>query len=126
MDSDKATHLEDSAISSPSSEPHRLSQKLANPLAGLSLAQLSDLAEKFCAENGFTDKNDVRVFRLGAQIAGSNNSWSSVGGLRAEETRVLEKEEKNRWENPRMLYLVVFSMFSLKPCSGMIRSLTRK
>ena len=110
MDSDKS---DDIGATAPSytNDPRILSQKLANPLAGLSCAQLSDLADEFCAERGFTDQSDVRVFRLGAQIAGSNNGWGSVEGLTAEEIRALKKEEENKWANPAMLFLVVLSRF---------------
>ena len=94
--------------------PRSLSRKLANPLAGLSPTQLSVLADDFCAERDIADESDVRAFRLGAQIAGSDSGWESVEGLTDMERRALWREQRNKWSNPRMLYLVVFSMFSRK------------
>lgn len=109
MDSDKSGNIGGETPSSPSNDTRTLSQKLANPLAGLSPARLIELADKFCADHGFTGPDDARIFRLGAQIAGNDNRWSSVEGLTDEEIRVLKQEEENKWANPKMLFLVVLS-----------------
>ena len=110
MSSDKSNDI-GAAAQATINNPRSLSQKLANPLAGLSPAQLSELAEEFCTERGITDEADVRVFHLGAQVAGSNSGWGTVEGLTDRERRVLRKEEENKWSNPKMLYLVVLSTF---------------
>lgn len=86
-------------------------RKLASPLAGLSASDLAGLGDVFCREHGITGAEDRRVFRLGAQVAGSEGKWEGVEGLSEGERAALRKEEQNKWANPKMLYLVVVSKF---------------
>lgn len=101
MDSEKSNGSQGGAIAA--------QRKLASPLAGLSQSRLSGLADEFCVEHGITAAEDRRVFRLGAQVAGGEGRWEGVEGLREEERAALQKEEENKWANPKMLYLVVVS-----------------
>src|SRR5690554_786700 len=82
-----------------------------NPLSDRSTAQLIQLADDFCARNSIADDEDVRAFRLGAQMAGSDTLWETVAGLTDEERSVLKKEQESKWTNPKALYLVVVSTF---------------
>lgn len=110
MESEKTEEIRpDTALSA--DELRGLSQKLANPLAGLTHEQLANLGDTFSAEHGITDDSDVRDFRLGAQLAGTED-WRSLTGLRDNEREVLRREEESKWKNPWKLYLVVFSMLS--------------
>lgn len=51
---------------------------MANPLAGLSQDALVCMADEYCTEFGFTNEEDVRVFRLGARIAGNEFQYDTV------------------------------------------------
>lgn len=82
------------------------SSKIANPLAGLSREQLSNLGEKYCQENGFTSEEDIRAFRLGAMCAG-DSSWDTIEGLTESERSYMDKEVTNKWSNPKALYGVI-------------------
>ncbi|KAI1816382.1 sugar transporter-domain-containing protein [Poronia punctata] len=83
------------------------SAKLENPLAGLSPTELAERGEAFCRQHGITDEEDVRAFRLGAQIAGDMNKYDTVEGLTDSEREVLDREETHKWSNPPMLYAVI-------------------
>lgn len=83
------------------------SARLENPLAGLSLDQLSQRGEDFCKQHGITGDDDVRAFRLGAMIAGNANKYDTVEGLTEREKGVLGKEITHKWDNPFMLYAVI-------------------
>jgi len=87
----------------------KATKKLANPLDGLSFEELSIRAEEYCKYHGITKEEDVRSFRLGAQLAGNLDRWDAVEGLTDEERIVLEQERDHKWKNPKMLYLVVAS-----------------
>jgi hypothetical protein len=86
------------------------SQKLANPLAGLSTDRLGAMGEEYAQKNGMTDEEDVRAFRLGAIIAGNMNKFDTVEGLNEHELDVLRREDTHKWSNPKMLYAVIAGM----------------
>ena len=110
MESEKSDEIRDATELTPN-ELQGLSQKLANPLAGLTLEQLSNLGDAFSAEHGITGDDDVRNFRIGAQLAASEE-WEKLEGLTDKEREVLRREEESKWTNPWKLYLVVFSALS--------------
>ncbi|KAI1210457.1 uncharacterized protein F4807DRAFT_67183 [Annulohypoxylon truncatum] len=83
------------------------SAKLENPLGGLTPEQLAQRGEDFCAKHGFTNKDDIRAFRLGAMIAGNMNKYDTVDGLTDNERLVLDRELTHKWSNPGMLYAVI-------------------
>ncbi|KAI1344080.1 hypothetical protein F5Y15DRAFT_369008 [Xylariaceae sp. FL0016] len=83
------------------------SAKLENPLAGLSPEQLAKRGEEFCAQHGITGEDNLRAFRLGAQIAGNSNKYDTVQGLTDNEKLVLDREITHKWSNPSMLYAVI-------------------
>ncbi len=84
-----------------------INQRLANPLAGLSPAELATRGETYCRDHGITDEVDVRAFRLGAVIAANDNRFDTIDELTAREREVLEREATHRWSNPGMLYWVI-------------------
>lgn len=81
--------------------------KIANPLAGLSRAELSQRGEDYAREHQIGDDEDIRAFQLGAVLAQDPNRFAEVEGLTGEERAVLEKEITQKWSQPRLLYLVI-------------------
>ena len=87
---------------------HDASARMENPLAGFSREQVTRLAEEFCAKHGFTNDEDLRVFRLGAAIAGNDFQWDTIDGLRDNEKEALRIEVDHKWRaNPKKLYGVI-------------------
>lgn len=90
------------------------SARMENPLAGFSREQVTRLAEDFCAKHGFTDDEDLRVFKLGAAIAGNDFQWDTIDGLRDDEKVALRTEVDHKWRaNPMKLYGVIVVCVSL-------------
>lgn len=87
---------------------HDASARMENPLGGFSREEVTRLAEEFCAKHGFTDDEDLRVFRLGAAIAGNDFQWDTIDGLRDDEKVALRTEVDHKWRaNPKKLYGVI-------------------
>lgn len=87
---------------------HDASARMENPLGGFSREHVTRLADEFCAKHGFTDDEDLRVFRLGAAIAGNDFQWDTVEGLRDDEKVALRTEVEHKWRaNPKTLYGVI-------------------
>lgn len=85
------------------------SAKMANPLAGLSQEEVTQMAEEYCAKYGFTEEEDIRLFRLGARIAGNGFEWDTIEGLTDTEKEALRKEVEHKWRSvPAKLYGVIF------------------
>lgn len=79
-----------------------------NPLAGKSKEELHQMAEEYCAEYGFAAEEDIRVFRLGALIAGNEFQWDDIPGLTEAEVAGLEFERDHKWKSlPKTLVGVV-------------------
>jgi hypothetical protein len=88
------------------------SQRLANPLAGLSPERLGAMGEDYARLAGLTSEEDMRAFRLGAMIAGDQNQYDSIPDLTAREREVLVRETTHKWSNPSMLYWVIVSTWT--------------
>ncbi|KAK7748048.1 hypothetical protein SLS53_001300 [Cytospora paraplurivora] len=87
---------------------HDASAKMANPLAGLSQEEVTQMAEEYCAQYGFTEEEDIRLFRLGAKIAGNGFEWDTIEGLTDTEKDDLRKEVEHKWRAvPAKLYGVI-------------------
>lgn len=85
------------------------SQKLANPLAGISQKRLADMGEDYAREAGMTTDEDIRAFRIGAMIAGNENKYDTIAELTDHEREILDREDTHKWSNPKMLYWVIVS-----------------
>jgi len=89
------------------------SRKLANPLVGMSPEVLGTMGEDYARLAGLADDpENLRAFRLGAMIAGDQDStarYDRIADLTEEERNVLEREETHKWSNPSMLYWVIIS-----------------
>lgn len=81
--------------------------KIANPLAGLTRAELFKKGEDYVREHQIGDDEDIRAFQLGAILAQDPNRYAEIDGLTAEECAVLEKEITHKWSQPRLLYVVI-------------------
>lgn len=90
------------------SERQNAASKAENPLAGKNKEELHRMAEEYCAQYGFTTEEDIRVFRLGALIAGNDFQWDNISGLTPEEVAGLEFERDHKYKSlPRTLIGVV-------------------
>lgn len=88
--------------------------KAENPLAGKSKEELSRMAEEYCEQYGFTAEEDIRVFRLGALVAGNDFQWDSVPGLSEAEVAGLEFERDHKYKSlPKTLVGVVVVCVSI-------------
>lgn len=84
------------------------SAKAENPLAGLGKEELSRMADEYCARYGFDNEEDLRIFRLGALIAGNDFQWDTTPGLTDEEIKGLEFERDHKYTSlPKTLVGVV-------------------
>jgi sugar porter (SP) family MFS transporter len=96
-----------------------INAKIANPLAGYSHAQLSDMGEAFAREHQIGNDEDIRIFRLGAILAQDPIKHAEIQGLNDEERRVLTKEITKRWSQPKLLYLVIVLCSTCAAVQGM-------
>lgn len=85
-----------------------ISQKLRNPLAGLSEQQVLADVDQWCIDHGLTEHQEV--FRKGALIARvgqRDDGFEYVSQLSEEEKGWLRHEVSHRWSQPFMLYFLV-------------------
>lgn len=57
------------------------SAKLANPLAGISHAQLEEMGASYARKHHIGDEEDIRAFRMGAVLAQEPRRFAQVHGL---------------------------------------------
>lgn len=104
-----------------------VSAKAENPLAGLQQDELTRMAKDYCTQHGFNSEEDLRVFRLGALIAGNDFQWDTISGLTDAETAGLELERDHKYKSlPKTLIVVVvvcvsaalFPLLLLQACSN--------
>lgn len=96
-----------------------LNLKLANPLGAYSAKQLGDLGEQYCRENALGEDDDIRAFRLGAQVAKDPLNHAKVEGLTDEEKRIFQDEVDHKWRQPKLLYLVIVLCSTCAAVQGM-------
>jgi hypothetical protein len=77
-------------------------KKLINPLHGIPKEQLLSDVDRFCAETGMTDHNDV--FRRGALVAQRPDEYEEISELNEDDLFWLRKSTASKWSHPRMLY----------------------
>jgi hypothetical protein len=81
--------------------------KLANPLGSFSMDRLGDMGEQYCRDSCLREEEDIRAFRLGAQVAKDPLNFEGVTGLTEEERMVFRDEIEHKWRQPKLLYLVI-------------------
>lgn len=96
-----------------------LNLRIANPLSGYNAQQLGDLGEQYCRENSLGDEEDIRAFRLGAQVAQDPLKHAQVEGLTDEERRIFQDEVDHKWRQPKLLYLVIVLCSTCAAVQGM-------
>jgi hypothetical protein len=96
-----------------------LNLKIANPLGGYNAQQLGDMGEQYCRENQLGEDDDIRAFRLGAQVAKDPLRAAEVEGLTEEERRIFQDEVDHRWRQPKLLYLVIVLSSTCAAVQGM-------
>ncbi|KAG0144642.1 hypothetical protein CROQUDRAFT_134230 [Cronartium quercuum f. sp. fusiforme G11] len=82
----------------------KLSVKLENPLAGLSISELETEAMVFCAQNGLNE--EVENFKRGAVLAGDPRNLDRITNISADERMYIEWEKINRWKQPMIMYYI--------------------
>ena len=95
------------------------SAKLANPLAGISHAQLEEMGATYARKHHIGDEEDVRAFRMGAVLAQEPRRFAQIQGLTGLELEVLQKEFKNRWSQPKLMYMVIALCSTCAAVQGM-------
>lgn len=96
-----------------------LNLKLANPLGAYNAKQLGDLGEQYCREHALGEDDDIRAFRLGAQVAKDPLNHAQVEGLTDEEKRIFQDEVDHKWRQPKLLYLVIVLCSTCAAVQGM-------
>ena len=95
------------------------SAKLANPLAGISHAQLEEMGATYARKHHIGDEVDIRAFRKGAVLAQEPRRFAQVQGLTGMELDVLQKEFDNRWSQPKLMYMVIALCSTCAAVQGM-------
>lgn len=108
-----------SSITAAERARRNVNAKLANPLAGMSHATLENMGATYAKKHQVGDEEDIRAFRLGACLAQDPTKYDSVAGLTEQELEVLRKEFKNRWSQPRLLYVVILLCSTCAAVQGM-------
>jgi hypothetical protein len=96
-----------------------LNLKIANPLGGYNVQQLGDMGEQYCRENQLGEEEDIRAFRLGAQVAKDPLRAAEVMGLTEEEKQIFLDEVDHKWRQPKLLYLVIILCSTCAAVQGM-------
>ncbi|EPE27308.1 MFS general substrate transporter [Glarea lozoyensis ATCC 20868] len=84
-----------------------INAKLENPLRGFTTRELAAKGEAYCRDNGISDEEDIRAFRLGAVIAQNFELYADCEGLTPDENDALESEIEHKWRQPWYLWLIV-------------------
>jgi hypothetical protein len=95
---------------------------LSNPLAYYSPDELRTMGRDYAKKHYLGDSEDIRAFELGAWLAQDPLKYQRVSGLTPEEIEVLSKEEKNRWSQPRLMYVVIVLCSICAAVQGMGKS----
>lgn len=109
----------DSSKSATFNNRQRISAKLANPLAGKTLAELEEMGARYAKQHQLGEEDDIRAFQKGACLAQDPHKFKDVTGLTGQELDVLEKEFSNRWSQPTLLYLVIVLCSTCAAVQGM-------
>ncbi|KAI9682660.1 MAG: hypothetical protein M1829_006647 [Trizodia sp. TS-e1964] len=84
-----------------------LNAKLANPLSGYTHHELEEMGEAYVRKYQVGEEEDIQAFRKGAILAQNPNKLDAITGITDEDKAILTRELKNRWAQPRLLYLVI-------------------
>ena len=95
-------------------------------MAGISHSKLEEMGRSYAKKYAVGDQEDIRAFEKGyfisfdhtessaksdrlssACLAQQPHQYATVAGLTDEEMSVLDNEYKNRWSQPRVMYLTI-------------------
>ena len=107
-----------------------LNAKLANPLAGYTYPELRRMGRAYAHEHGLgTEPDDVRALEVGAMLAAdpenidgvrdTMRAMDDVRDLDDAEYDILCRELRDRWSQPRLLYLVIVLCSTCAAVQGM-------
>jgi hypothetical protein len=96
-----------------------INAKLANPLGGFTAKELAAKGETYCRDNGISDEEDIRAFRLGATIAQDFELYGECKDLTPDEKDALQFEIEHKWRQPWKLYLIVILCSTCAAVQGM-------
>lgn len=85
-------------------ELSKLSAKLENPLAGLSIEELEASAIEFCEKNGLIDQVDN--FKRGAVLAADPKNLERITHITDEERQFIDAETTHKWRQPMIMYYI--------------------
>ncbi|KAJ2905265.1 hypothetical protein MKZ38_005967 [Zalerion maritima] len=74
-----------------------------NPLSGLSSTELASMGLNYAVDMGLNSEEDLRAFRLGAQVAAVDQEYVHVAGLSPEEIKLMSREKTHRWSLPSLV-----------------------
>lgn len=94
---DSSEHLDQGSGADVSS-----AKKTINPLHGIPKEQLLSDVDRFCAETGMTEHNDV--FRRGALVAQRPEEYEQISELNEDDLYWLRKSTASKWSHPKTLY----------------------
>ncbi|KAM0746491.1 hypothetical protein T439DRAFT_329595 [Meredithblackwellia eburnea MCA 4105] len=83
-----------------------VSEKIANPLAGIPREQLFHDVEVFAREKGLEDHLDI--LKKGALVAQSPKDFESIDVLTDDDKANLAHEAAHKWSHPKTMYFTVF------------------
>ena len=82
--------------------------KVSKPLDGLSVHELRLQGIEYAWSRGLTSAEDRRAFELGAVLAQDpENPRVDLDGLTTAERNYLQREISNKWQQPRLMYIVI-------------------
>lgn len=111
-----------SAVAAPPARVDRIGkskQKSSNPLGRYSHEELEALGEDYAERHGLIHDVDVRAFRIGAVLAQGPDAWSTIDDLTNEERIKLSLEATKKWQQPKILYLIVALCSTCAAVQGM-------
>lgn len=79
--------------------------RIQNPLAHLSVEEITHDVNVFCDTHGFVDERELIV--KGALIAKDPVAFESVPGITDEEIHAIRNEVLHKWRQPRLLYFTI-------------------
>lgn len=79
--------------------------RIQNPLAHLSVEEVTHDVKVFAETNGFVDELDLLI--KGALVAKDPPAFESVPGITEEEMHAIRNEVLHKWRQPRLLYFTI-------------------
>ena len=92
---------------------------LEKPLAGKPHNVLRRMGREYAVKHQLGDEEDIRAFEIGACLAQDPTKYAKVADLRPDELEVLGNEFKNRWSQPKLMYVIIVLCSTCAAVQGM-------